>query len=199
MASQTSSFQATPNIPPTVRPSARNWLRPYVPGLYRLAVVLLGNEQQAENVVADVTMRAWSESDGVPESGKEIQWLQQRVIRGCLDELRFRAGDLTGWLDEKNEYYGNTSSALNWIETPNQLFTYQQWEEIKSLALNTLTPMDRVTFLLRDVLKFSTYSVVVLMNLEVPEVNARLTRARQRLREFLRPLCQATTEEFAWT
>ena len=177
----------------------QNWLRPFLPGMYRLALALVGDEHEAQHASSAAAMKALAEPDAPSASGREYQRLQRLVVRECLEAMRFRAGDLAGWLDEPDVYFGEMPEAFDWTERAFDTFSPANWKEIKTYALSTLTPKDRAVLLLHDDLKFSTYRVAFLLDMPVTAVNARLARARQRLLEFVTPLCRANFETCAWT
>ena len=57
---------------------------------YRLATVMLGNRVDAEDAVADGTLRAWQHVSSLREPARFDAWFSRIVVNVCRDRLRQR-------------------------------------------------------------------------------------------------------------
>ncbi len=170
----------------------REWVAPYEAALYHLTLTLTGNPPDAEKALEETVARAWKALGSPVAQGQCILWLKRTAVEQSLTLLRYRAGDLAGWLEESDTFCSEMPADVRaWAERPETLFTPREWQKIKSIALDSLSPLDRVVFLLRDALGASTEETAALISKSPAAVRARLNRARLRLREFLAPLCRA--------
>ena len=73
----------------------------------------------------------------------------------------------------------------DWGEDPEQRFSREELGEILDGAIESLEPIYRSVFVLRDVEDMSTEDTAEALGLSVPAVKSRLLRARLQLREKL--------------
>jgi RNA polymerase sigma-70 factor, ECF subfamily len=57
---------------------------------YRLATVILGNRVDAEDAVADATLRAWQHVTSLREPARFDAWFSRILVNVCRDRLRQR-------------------------------------------------------------------------------------------------------------
>jgi RNA polymerase sigma-70 factor (ECF subfamily) len=57
---------------------------------YRLAGVILGNAQEAEDAVQDALVVAWQGFDGLRDAERFPAWFDRILVNGCRDRLRRR-------------------------------------------------------------------------------------------------------------
>jgi len=65
-------------------------VRPRIPRLLRLALSILGNEQDARDAVQDSCLLAWREVPRLREAGRFDAWLWRIAINACRTALRGR-------------------------------------------------------------------------------------------------------------
>lgn len=67
-------------------------------GLIRLAYIVLGNRQAAEDVVQDAFLGLYRRWPQLNEQAKALGYVRSSVLNGCRSELRRRpTADLDGW------------------------------------------------------------------------------------------------------
>lgn len=59
---------------------------------FRLAAVILGNRDDAEDAVADASLRAWQHVAGLRDPGRFEAWFTRIVVNVCRDRLQRRLG-----------------------------------------------------------------------------------------------------------
>jgi RNA polymerase sigma-70 factor (ECF subfamily) len=72
-----------------------------------------------------------------------------------------------------------------WEENPEQMYAQQELREILDRAVQSLSPIFRTVFVLRDIEQLSTEETAETLELSVPAVKSRLLRARLQLRDKL--------------
>ncbi len=167
------------------------WARPYESAIYKLALGLTGHQEDADRVLADTITEAWHQFVLSANQLPTLLDVLRIAVRESVSALRLRAGDLAGWVEEPDSELGRVSVPVEkWGEDLECLFQPHEWRRIRQLALETLTPLDRAVFLLRDVQRFSEVETEFLLDRPATAVKVRLLRARLRLREWLNPLCR---------
>jgi RNA polymerase sigma-70 factor (ECF subfamily) len=102
-------------------------------------------------------------------------------------KLRRRKTDKSVSLDEGIDIGEDTivREIAAWGEDPEERYTREELRRIVNLAVQSLDPLYRSVFVLRDVDEISTEEVAEALGLSVPTVKSRLLRARLQLREKL--------------
>ncbi len=102
-------------------------------------------------------------------------------------KLRKRRGDRAVSLDEAINTGEDTVTReiAVWEGNPEQKYSQAEIREILAKAVESLPPIFRAVFALRDIEELSTEETAAVLNISVPAVKSRLLRARLRLREKL--------------
>lgn len=194
-----SSLQAqivTPNPAAAELNAMLRWARPYELEIYRVALALTGDREGADRVLASTVLSAWADLVRPRNSNPSLLEVLRIAVSESLAILRLRAGDLAGWIDEPETELGSVEvTALEWESDPSTCFAPREWRRIRGLALESLVPLDRVVFVLRDIFHFSPQDTSILTGRSEAAVKVRLVRARLRLREWLNPLCRVQQNE----
>ena len=172
------------------------WARPYEMEIYRVALALTGDREGADRVLASTVLSAWADLVRPRNTNPSLLEVLRIAVSESLAILRLRAGDLAGWIDEPETELGRMDvTALEWESDPSKCFAPREWRRIRELALESLVPLDRVVFVLRDIFRFSLEDSSILTGRSEAAVKVRLVRARLRLREWLNPLCRVQQKE----
>jgi RNA polymerase sigma-70 factor (ECF subfamily) len=73
----------------------------------------------------------------------------------------------------------------SWEDNPEQMYAQQELREILDRAIQSLSPIFRTVFVLRDIEQLSTQETADALEISVPAVKSRLLRARLQLRDKL--------------
>ena len=151
---------------------------PHLEAAYNLARWLTGNEHDAEDVVQDATVRAFTYFEGFRgEDGRS--WLLTVIRNSCYTWMeKNRPRQPTVRLDEKVHA---PTSALN----PEQLLLREATGEELRAAVAALPPEFREVVVLRELEDLSYKEIAAVLSLPLGTVMSRLTRARARLRQIL--------------
>jgi RNA polymerase sigma-70 factor (ECF subfamily) len=132
-------------------------------------------------------MKAYEHLVDFQGNSKFYTWLVRIAVNQSLMKLRKRKTDASVSLDEPYDTGEETVTREIAVWDPNPELTYSREEmrEILEKAVESLPPVFRTVFVLRDIEELSTEETAALLNLSIPAVKSRLLRARLRLREKL--------------
>lgn len=156
------------------------------PGLVHQAYRMLGEVQRAEDIVQEAGLRAFQREVHHPGA-----WLRQVVSRLCLDELKSARA--------RRETYPGPWLPEPWVnqEPESDAILNESMHMATMLVLETLTPAQRVAFVLREVLDEDYGDIAATMGISADSVRQHVTRARRRLKEDRPPLSAAPMEHMA--
>ncbi len=155
--------------------------------IYRLAKHITQNDEDAEDVLQEAFLKAYSHLADFQGQSKFYTWIVRIAVNESLMKLRKRKSDRTVSMDENIETGEETvvREIAVWEENPEQQYSQEELRVILEQAIDSLKPAFRTVFLLRDVEELSTEETAQALNISVPAVKSRLLRARLQLREKL--------------
>ncbi len=156
--------------------------------IYRLAKHITQNDEDAEDVLQETFLKAYSHLGSFEGQSKFYTWIVRIAVNESLMKLRKRKSDRTVSLDEPQETGGEetvTREIAVWDEDPEQKYSQEELREILDGAVNSLKPSFRTVFVLRDIEELSTEETAETLGISIPAVKSRLLRARLQLREKL--------------
>jgi RNA polymerase sigma-70 factor (ECF subfamily) len=155
--------------------------------IYRLALNITRNEEDAEDVLQEAFLKAYEHLDRFEGHSKFYTWLVRIAVNEALMKLRKRKGDRTVSLDEPMETGEETVTReiAVWEDNPEQRYSREEMQSILDEAVASLKPDFRTVFTLRDIEELSTEETAEALGISVPAVKSRLLRARLALREKL--------------
>ena len=155
--------------------------------IYRLALRLTGNQQDAEDVLQETSLKAFEHLPGFRQDSRFYTWLVRIAVNEGLMKLRKRRSDRSEPMQDTVDDEGQVMPRefRDWKPNPEQLMSQEEMEALLLNAANSLPAGLRTVFFLRDVEELSTEETGEALNLSSGAVKARLFRARMRLREEL--------------
>jgi len=155
--------------------------------IYRLAKNITRNDEDAEDVLQDAFLKAYTHLDNFKGDSKFYTWIVRIAVNEALMRLRKRKTDRTVPLDEPVELGEETvqREIAVWEDNPEQQYSQEEWRRILDEAVESLKPDFRTVFVLRDIEELSTEETAETLGISVPAVKSRLLRARLALRETL--------------
>ena len=149
-------------------------VRRYGTPAYRIALRILGNPTDAEDVMQDSLLQAWQALPELRDRRLFSTWLYRIVTNRCLNAIRSRrATELL-----PNEIEDETRRPNHVTEARRQLQTLRR-------AIMRLTPEQRVPFVLRELEGLSYEEIAEVLGTTVPAVKGRLHRARLALMDAI--------------
>lgn len=143
--------------------------------MYRLALRITLNSQEAEDVVQDVIIKLWKQQSG----GAHIDNLEAytlRMVRNlALDRQRMKVNQ-TENIDGM-DFYG-TSSVEDTIEQDERIDSIRQ-------AMMQLPEKQRIAMQLRDFEGRSYKEIADIMEISEDQVKVNIFRARQAIKQFI--------------
>jgi RNA polymerase sigma-70 factor (ECF subfamily) len=165
--------------------------------VFRLAKHITQNQEDAEDVLQDAFMKAYTHLDTFAGNSKFYTWIVRIAVNESLMKLRKRKSDKLVSLDEPVDTGEEevVREIAVWEQTPETKFTQTELRKILDDNVEELDSIYRTVFLLRDVEELSTEETAEALGLSVPAVKSRLLRARLQLREKLTRLFKRKGDE----
>jgi RNA polymerase sigma-70 factor (ECF subfamily) len=155
--------------------------------IYRLALKLLGNPQDAEDVLQETFIKVFRHIGSFDGRSSLSTWMYRIATNEALMLLRRRKGHFIS-VEAPDPDEGELQEPLqivDWCCIPEvELMTGEALEYLDR-AIENLPPSLRVVFVLRDIQGLSTREAAEVLDLSETAVKTRLSRARLRLREDL--------------
>ena len=155
--------------------------------IYRLAKHITQNDEDAEDVLQETFLKAFEHLGGFQGQSKFYTWIVRIAVNESLMKLRKRKSDKTVPLDDPLDTGEDTvvREIAVWDENPEQKYSQEELAKILDDAVQSLKPVFRTVFVLRDIEELSTEETAQSLGISVPAVKSRLLRARLQLREKL--------------
>ncbi len=159
----------------------------YSTKIYRLAKHITQHDEDAEDVLQETFLKAFEHLGDFQGQSKFYTWIVRIAVNESLMKLRKRKSDRTVPLDEPLDTGEDTvvREIAVWDENPEQQYSREELATILDEAVQSLRPVFRTVFVLRDIEELSTEETAEALGLSVPAVKSRLLRARLQLREKL--------------
>lgn len=165
----------------------------YQPRLYRLALGLLGNEADAEDIVQESFLNAFKAIDSFEGRSGLGTWLYRITYNNAMMRLRSQPPEAVSMekaLDLSEEGFTVPKQFFDWCCLPEEDFQSAEVRRELAKAIGDLTPALSSAFILRDLEGLSTREAADALATSEDVVKTRLHRARLQLRESLAPFVQ---------
>ncbi len=155
--------------------------------IYRLGMKMLGNPQDAEDILQETFIKAFDNIDRFEGRSKVSTWLYRIAVNEALMLLRKRKDNLTEIDAELETKNGDLlpRQIVDWCCLPEKELVSNESRKRINAAIQTLSDANRAAFLLRDVEGLSTKETADVLDISESAVKVRLMRARLQLREEL--------------
>ena len=158
--------------------------------VYRLAIRITGNEQDAEEVAQDALWTAARKIDTFKGESAFGSWVYRITANTAYQKLRGRRGrrnevlwdDLQPAFDEHRQHAEPVADWSGKVEEP---ALQTELRTVLTTAINDLPADYRTSFLMHDVEGLSNPEIAETLHLSLPAVKSRVHRSRLFLRERL--------------
>jgi RNA polymerase sigma-70 factor (ECF subfamily) len=158
--------------------------------VYRLAIRITGNEQDAEEVVQDALWTAARKIDTFKGESAFGSWVYRITANAAYQKLRTRKGRrqevswdaLSPGVDEQRPYIEPVADWSGKVEEP---ALQTELRTVLTTAINDLPTDYRTAFLMHDVEGLSNPEIAESLHISLPAVKSRVHRSRLFLRERL--------------
>ncbi len=156
----------------------------YADRIYRLALGLLQDTQEAEDVVQETFLKVIAPRHRFEGRSNIATWIYRVAYNASIDRLRQRKEEALPQDLEDAQALPLPNLLVEW-QTPEKILLGEEGESILTDAIRRLPQTLRAVFILRDIDELSTEDTAQILEITVGTVKVRLHRARLQLREFL--------------
>jgi RNA polymerase sigma-70 factor (ECF subfamily) len=159
----------------------------YSAPIYRLALRIVGNPQDAEDVLQETFIKAFRNLGTFEGRSSFATWLYRIASNEALMSLRRRkpeALSVDATIDTPDGEH-DPVEIIDWCCLPEDELLSAEAREYLDKAIDQLAATLRVVFLLRDIEGLSVRETAEALNISEAAVKTRLLRARLQLREIL--------------
>jgi RNA polymerase sigma-70 factor, ECF subfamily len=162
-------------------------IRPCEHSVYMMALSLIKNHAEAEDVAQEAFVRAFRHLSSFRGESKFSTWVITIALNEARRRLRRRAVVTIESLDEPESDDRPFSPALlpDWHESPSEAVERQEVRAMLQEAVANLPLIYREVFALRAIEELSVNDTAEALNISVPAVKIRLHRARMMLQRQL--------------
>ncbi len=159
----------------------------YSAPIYRLGLRMLGNEQDAEDVLQNTFLSALTHLSNFEGRSSVLTWLYRIAVNDALmtmrrgkPEVNIDDNDVSDEIDDLSP-----SQFVDWGALPEDVLLSAEGRQALDAAIHNLPENQRMVFLLRDIQELSIKDTAEALGLTESNVKVRLLRARLTLREQL--------------
>jgi RNA polymerase sigma-70 factor (ECF subfamily) len=160
----------------------------YSNGLYRLALKMLGNSRDAEDVLQNTFLQAFQHLKEFEGRSSLSTWLYRIASNEALMQIRKRRPEISfvdAAREDADEADVEPVEFTDWGHLPEEELLSGETRIMLDEAIQKLPEIMRIVFILRDIEGLSIRETSEALNLSEAAVKTRLLRARMRLREDL--------------
>lgn len=175
-------------------------IRPYERGIYVMALSMLKNEADAEDVAQEAFLKAFRSLHRFRAESKFSTWLFSITLNEARNRLRhkntLRVESLDALPDEQEHF---TPALLrDWREIPLQTLERLEVRRMLQQAISTLPQIYREVLMLRDVQDLTICESAQVLDITEATVKVRLHRARMMLQKKLAPQFKQISPKRGW-
>lgn len=169
------------------RTAFRDLVQRHQRNVYFLALDLVGNRQEAEDLVQEVFIRAYKALPKFRKEAKFGSWLYRITANCCIDSRRKNHRKFTSLearVDE-GQSLGEQLADEGAEKNPERRMTSKMIQHHIEKALNRLSPRERVVFVMRHYNDLPLKEIAAILNIAEGTVKSLLFRAIRRLQKEL--------------
>lgn len=152
---------------------------PFHPKLYRIAYVLTGNREDAEDILQDTYCKLWQQRDELAQVENPEAFCITVLKHKCLDYLRSPGFNSLGEIQE------NQMSLLSGVSPDQELEMGEKLAEVRK-AIDLLPENQRKVVKLYGIAECSCQEIEAITGLSNNNVRTLLSRARRALKDRLK-------------
>ncbi len=145
---------------------------------YRVALRMLGDQEEARDVVQEGLIRVWNNLSGYRSDTKFTTWLYTIITRLCIDSLR-----------KHKEFHSLETEEATLTEDPLDLSAQLTLTELVSIVRSLaaeLSPKQQSIFVLRDLEGLEIKEITGITGMTADSVKSNLCHARKTIRQWLK-------------
>ena len=157
----------------------KNRVLPTKEKLYRFALRMLRNEDEAKDVVQEVMIKVWNRRDQMNSWQNIEAWCMQITKNHILDQIKSSRYKLTDQMESGFDLGDHQS------QTPEKIIEAKDTMKSISKMIDALPEKQKQVIQLRDIEGFSYKEIGDIMGVDLNQVKINLFRARKSVRENL--------------
>ena len=161
--------------------------------VYNLAYRMLGNAEDAGDLVQDTFLRAYGALGSFRQDASFLTWLYKIASNLCIDALRSRKSKSALSLDVELEE-GREPRAEGRDCAPEENAVRDSVQEVVQKAVLNLPEKYRLVVVMRHLQDMSVEDIARVLDMPTGTVKTHLFRAREMLRGRLRPVLEMETD-----
>ena len=175
-------------------------VRPYELRVFRMALSLMKDEADAEDVAQEAFLKAFRNLGKFRGQAKFSTWLISITLNEARGRLRHKGLIQMDSIDELTSEEGHVAPALlrDWREIPSEALERKEVRDTLTAAIGHLSPIYREIVLLRDVEELSIEEAAATLAISTASVKVRLHRARLMLQRELAPQLKNLNPKRRW-
>ncbi|HTV04393.1 MAG TPA: sigma-70 family RNA polymerase sigma factor [Acidobacteriaceae bacterium] len=175
-------------------------VRPYERGAYVMALSMLKNEADAEEVAQEALLKAFRNLRSFRAESKFSTWLMSIVLNEARNRLRRKNTIKIESLDVSPGGQENTAPTLlrDWREIPSETLERMEVRQMLQRAIAGLPEIYREVLVLRDVEDLSVIEAAEALGITISSVKVRLHRARMMMQKVLAPQLKQLNPKRRW-
>lgn len=165
-------------------------IKPYQKMVYGMAVSIVKNEHDAEEVAQEALFKAFKNLSQFRGEAKFSTWIVQIAMNEARQRLRKQKKAAEQSLEcglENEEGNHVPIDFADWREIPSEALHRKELRKVLNNAISSLKPIYRDVLVLRDIQHFSVAETAESLCISEASVKTRLLRARFQVRDALAP------------
>jgi len=146
--------------------------------LFRFALRLLNNEDDAKDVVQEVFIRVWNSREKLKEIQNLEAWCMRITKNIALDKMKSSYYKNTGGLENHNHILSSEETPYQTTMVNDTIINIQN-------LISGLPEKQRDVIQLRDIEGYSYKEICEILTLDMSQVKINLFRARQTLKDLI--------------
>jgi RNA polymerase sigma-70 factor (ECF subfamily) len=155
--------------------------------LYNVALRILGDAADTEEVIQDVFWTAYRKAKSFQGNSQFSTWLYRLTVNAALGKIRRSKKNKEVEYEEflpkfQNDGHHAVRPVVDWSDTLDEKYTQREVQDLLARALDQLKPLDKSVVVLSDLEGLCDKDIAAAVGLTVSAVKTRLHRARLFLR-----------------
>jgi RNA polymerase sigma-70 factor (ECF subfamily) len=162
-------------------------VRRYQGRAYGVAVGIVGNRDDALDVVQDSFVKAFSSLRNFRFDAKFYTWFYRLLTNKAIDKIREvsrnpRASFDETWMQRED---GDLMGQSEYFERPDEAVTKQEIKKVMKEAIDSLPEHHRVVIVLRELEGLSYQEIAEVLDISIGTVMSRIHYGKEKLRDLL--------------
>jgi RNA polymerase sigma-70 factor (ECF subfamily) len=161
-------------------------IRPFEGRIYNFLKKMCAQCETAEDMMQETFVSAWKNIGSYRQEAKFSTWMFQIATNHCLMQKRKDARRTSISLDAPLGEAGTAWDVPDLSAEPSVQYDNKDLKQRLDHALSQLPEIYRAIFILKDVEGFRSNEISKMLDISLPNVKARVLRARMKLQEILK-------------